>query len=222
MKKKLFAVLIAAVLLCACLPCGAVTAAEEKKTYGPLTYRVCEDEVWITDCADDAVEVLIPLEIEGKFVTLIYAGAFVGCDQLTSLTFFNQLVSIDADAFIGCTALTEVHYRGTEEEHNAMMVWYDGNGAILRAAWYHELPGDADGNGKVNNRDLGALQQYLNGYDVTIETALVDINGDGKVNNRDLGSLQRRLNGDVVDPEPPFYNDGEFWGWEQQGPQAGG
>ena len=30
------------------------------------------------------------------------------------------------------------------------------------------LYGDVDGNGKINNRDLGRLQQYLNGYDVTL------------------------------------------------------
>ena len=30
------------------------------------------------------------------------------------------------------------------------------------------LYGDADGNGKINNRDLGLLQKYLNGGDVTL------------------------------------------------------
>lgn len=222
MKKKLFAILTASILLCTCLPCGAVNAAAEEKTYGPLTYRVCEDEIWIVGCAADVVEVQIPLEIEGKFVTCLQAGAFAGCDRLTSLTFFNHLVSIDGHVFTGCNALAEVHYRGTEEEKNSMMVWYDGNGALLRATWHYELSGDADGNGKLNNRDLGALQRYVNEYDVNIETSLADINGDGKLNNRDLGALQRRLNGDIEEPEPPYYNDGEFLGWEQLGPKAGG
>ena len=30
------------------------------------------------------------------------------------------------------------------------------------------LYGDADGNGKINNRDLGLLQKYLNDDDVTL------------------------------------------------------
>ena len=54
--------------------------------------------------------------------------------------------------------------------------------------------GDANGDGKVNNRDLGILQQYLNDWNVTIASDAADLNGDGKVNNRDLGMLQKELN----------------------------
>ena len=56
-------------------------------------------------------------------------------------------------------------------------------------------PGDVNNDGKVNVRDLGLLQQFLNGWDVTIITAAGDVNGDGKVNVRDLGLLQQFLNG---------------------------
>lgn len=55
-------------------------------------------------------------------------------------------------------------------------------------------PGDADGNGKVNNRDLGRLQQFLNEWAVTVDPDACDLDGNGKVNNRDLGLLQRLLN----------------------------
>ena len=54
--------------------------------------------------------------------------------------------------------------------------------------------GDANGDGKVNNRDLGVLQQFLNDWDVEVNEAACDVNGDGKVNNRDLGILQQYLN----------------------------
>ena len=57
------------------------------------------------------------------------------------------------------------------------------------------IPGDANGDGKVNNRDLGLLQQYLNDWDVILDTKAADLNDDGKVNNRDLGMLQQLLNG---------------------------
>ena len=57
------------------------------------------------------------------------------------------------------------------------------------------LYGDVDGNGKINNRDLGLLQQHLNGYDVTVNETLADVDDNGKVNNRDLGLLQQYLNG---------------------------
>ena len=75
--------------------------------------------------------------------------------------------------------------------------------------------GDANGDGKVNNRDLGLLQQYLNEWDVEINEAACDVNDDGKVNNRDLGLFQQYLNEwDVtlgpVNPEPPEGDDNIF------------
>ena len=55
--------------------------------------------------------------------------------------------------------------------------------------------GDVNGDGSVNNRDLGMVQRYLNGWAVEIDLTAADMNGDGTVNNRDLGLLQRYLNG---------------------------
>jgi hypothetical protein len=71
--------------------------------------------------------------------------------------------------------------------------------AWLVNAYYVEpivaiVSGDANGDGKVNNRDLALLQQYLNDIDVTIELNACDMTGDGKLNNRDLGVLQQLLN----------------------------
>lgn len=60
-------------------------------------------------------------------------------------------------------------------------------------------PGDVTNDGKINVRDLGILQQFLNGWDVTLVREAADVTGDGKVNVRDLGILQQFLNGwDVV------------------------
>lgn len=55
-------------------------------------------------------------------------------------------------------------------------------------------PGDVNGDGKLNNRDLALLQQYLNEWDVTVDEDAADLNGDGKHNNRDLSELQKILN----------------------------
>ena len=79
--------------------------------------------------------------------------------------------------------------------------------------------GDLNSDGKVNNRDLGMFQKYLNGDDVAINEAAADVYYDGKLNNRDLGFLQKFLNGDdvVLGPEEPvfpgndnIYNDTEL------------
>lgn len=57
------------------------------------------------------------------------------------------------------------------------------------------VSGDVNGDGKINNKDLGLLQQYVNGWTVTVSKKAADANGDGKVNNKDLGLLQQYLNG---------------------------
>ena len=55
-------------------------------------------------------------------------------------------------------------------------------------------PGDINDDGKINNRDLAALQQHLNEWDVTINVAAADVTADGKINNRDLALIQQYLN----------------------------
>lgn len=67
------------------------------------------------------------------------------------------------------------------------------DGTITIAGAY--LPGDVNNDGKVNVRDLGALQQHINGWDTAINEAAADVTGDGKINVRDLGLLQQFMNG---------------------------
>lgn len=57
------------------------------------------------------------------------------------------------------------------------------------------LPGDVNNDGKVNNKDLGVLMQYTNGWSTTINTKLADVNADGKINNKDSGLLMQYVNG---------------------------
>ena len=57
------------------------------------------------------------------------------------------------------------------------------------------LPGDINGDGKVNNKDVTRLQKYLKGDDVEVVTFNLDTNGDGSVNNKDLTRLQRFVKG---------------------------
>ncbi len=57
------------------------------------------------------------------------------------------------------------------------------------------LPGDINGDGKVNNKDVTRLQKYLKGDDVEVVAFNLDTNGDGSVNNKDLTRLQRFVKG---------------------------
>ena len=57
----------------------------------------------------------------------------------------------------------------------------------------NHIPGDIDGDGEVNNKDLTRLFQYLSDWDVEVNEAALDVNGDGKVNNKDLTRLFQYL-----------------------------
>lgn len=57
------------------------------------------------------------------------------------------------------------------------------------------VPGDADGSGSVNVRDVALLQQYLAGWDATLVAASADADGDGSVTVRDVALLQQYLAG---------------------------
>ena len=93
------------------------------------------------------------------------------------------------------------------------------DGVITVAEQPQYIPGDVNDDGNVNVRDLGLLQQYLNGFDVIINEAAANVTGDATVNVRDMGLLQQYLNGwDVVlqgggsvtppdQPEPPADDD---------------
>ena len=56
------------------------------------------------------------------------------------------------------------------------------------------ISGDVNGDGNVNNKDLGVLRRWLNDWDVAIDELAADVNRDGNVNNKDLGILRRYLN----------------------------
>ena len=56
-------------------------------------------------------------------------------------------------------------------------------------------PGDVNGDGAVNNKDVAALFKHINGGDIYVDESALDINGDGAANNKDVAALFRYLNG---------------------------
>ena len=67
-------------------------------------------------------------------------------------------------------------------------------GGALSVSAAELVPGDVNGNGRVNVQDLAALQRHLNGWKIVVDTAAADVNADDKVNMKDLGLLQQYLN----------------------------
>ena len=66
------------------------------------------------------------------------------------------------------------------------------NGEIIVS---NSIPGDVNGDRKVNMKDIVLLQQYLNGWSVNIDMIAANVNGDTKVNMKDIVLLQQYLNG---------------------------
>ncbi len=96
-------------------------------------------------------------------------------------------------ATIGETAITLSYDTEDVYDQNYNNVAFRVENGVVEIVEY--TPGDVNNDGKVNNKDLGLLQQYLNGWTVTVSEKGADTNGDGKVNNKDLGLLQQYLNG---------------------------
>jgi hypothetical protein len=69
--------------------------------------------------------------------------------------------------------------------------------ATVYAHW--RLPGDINGDGTVNNKDVTRLQKHLKGDEVEVMAFNLDTNGDGSVNNKDLTRMQKYLKGDEVE-----------------------
>lgn len=62
------------------------------------------------------------------------------------------------------------------------------------------IPGDINGDKKVNNKDAMILFRYIAGWDVEVDFGAVDCNGDGSVNTKDAITLFRYCAGwpDIV------------------------
>lgn len=76
--------------------------------------------------------------------------------------------------------------------HSCTVCGYEERFDFTDALTY--MPGDIDGNEDINNRDLGVLMRYLNGWDIEFNPLAADVDRDGFINNRDYGILMRYLN----------------------------
>ncbi|MBQ4546680.1 MAG: InlB B-repeat-containing protein [Oscillospiraceae bacterium] len=70
--------------------------------------------------------------------------------------------------------------------------FYTENGEIKIVKY---IPGDINGDGNVNNKDVMTLFYYLSGLDYYVVEAATDVNGDGNVNNKDVMTLFYYLSG---------------------------
>lgn len=67
------------------------------------------------------------------------------------------------------------------------------------------LPGDINGDGSVDNKDVVRLFRYISGGDVTVNRLALDVNGDGEVDNKDVIALFRYLNNGNIEISDKAY-----------------
>ena len=61
------------------------------------------------------------------------------------------------------------------------------------------IPGDVNGDGKINNVDLVLVIRYFSGWKVQIDLNAADVDNDGKFGVKDIALLQQYLNGWAVE-----------------------
>ncbi len=113
MKKK---ILLSFMLVCINVFAFEVLSVSAYTT-GNLNYEVeINGEVTITACDYIVKKVIIPSTLDGHLVTRIGTRAFFGCDNMTSITIPNGIISIGKYAFFTCNSLSTVYYNGTKEQ----------------------------------------------------------------------------------------------------------
>lgn len=93
-----------------------------------------------------------------------------------------------------------------DKDFNSMELTID-NGCITSVSY---LPGDVDGNGRINTLDITAIRRYIsdgrktdpNGYNVVINENAADVDANGRINTLDITMIRRYISdGRVTDPD---------------------
>ena len=126
------------------------------------------------------------------YVTLVRNGDCYGDVILVTLTF-----SVLADAEAG-DAYVNLEYEAGDitnyDEEDVDFVAVSGGVTVV-----DYVPGDINGDGKVNSKDLTRLLKYISHEDVEVNEAALDVNGDGKVNSKDLTRLLKYISHEDVE-----------------------
>lgn len=179
----------------ACIHCGAVVAATAAHTYDHACDTTCNG------CG--GVRTVEPHAYSAAVTT----PATCGADGVMTYT-----CSICGDAYTEAIAATGKHSYdnacddlcnvcGAQREVPDHVFESDASpccavcGAVRVDKDPSATPGDVNGDGEVNNRDLVLMVRYLNGWKVQIHLSAAEVNGDGVYNIRDIARMQQYLNG---------------------------
>lgn len=111
--KKALSLISAFALSFAAVPLSSVSAQTGKtEDELRLQYEIVDGNAYITGATGADPLVMIPSEIDGKKVTGICSGAFMGMDELTAVVLPDSVTSVGEKAFSACPSLTTVTIGG--------------------------------------------------------------------------------------------------------------
>ena len=125
-------------------------------------------------------------------VILICDGAFNNCLKLTSIAMPNSVISIGCDSFDHCTNLKDIYCEVESKPEGWSNDWNKSN-ATVHWGYKKSVPGDTDGDGKVNTNDIIYLLNYLIFDEDYPINQNVDFDGNGKANTYDAIYLLNHL-----------------------------
>ena len=126
------------------------------------------------------------------YVTLIRSGNYVEDAVLLSLTF----VVLD-DAEEGTAYVTLEYDKGNVTNYDEENVEFSVIAGGITVTSH--IPGDINGDGVVNSKDLTRLLKYISHEEVEVNEAALDVNGDGEVNSKDLTRLLKYISHEDVE-----------------------
>ena len=126
------------------------------------------------------------------YITLVRSGDCTGDVLVVTLTF-----SVLSDAEAGDAYVHLEYEEGDITNYDEEDVNFAVISGCVTVVDY--VPGDINGDGKVNSKDLTRLLKYISHEDVEVNEAALDVNGDGKVNSKDLTRLLKYISHEDVE-----------------------
>lgn len=126
------------------------------------------------------------------YLTFVRGDNINSNTNMLTLTFEVLDTAVTGDAYI--SLLYEEGNISNIDEEDVNFKIVDGKITII-----DYLPGDINGDGKVNTKDLTRLMKYINHENVECTEKALDVNGDGKVNTKDLTRLMKYINHEDVE-----------------------
>jgi len=155
----------------------------------------------VADAGADIVRCAVPREQDAEALKTIVKESPI---PVIADIHFNHTLALKAiDAGAHCIRLNPGNIGGREKVAEVAVKANEHTGLTSPDVFaFGNLIGDADGSGRVNSLDLGAVKALLN--TAAPISSRVDFNRDGRVNALDLGIAKKHLNRTLVPSALPL------------------